>query len=119
MYKSGLALYIFQVVIDNGLIDLKVANNGCDKELPSEVSIEPSPGNRRKRRKHGSANGPFVEQHASVHSEFKEAQENQASISLKIAAVEALEALVIVVCVLYCLLGFHICDKTRVLYFSY
>ncbi|KAK9691995.1 hypothetical protein RND81_09G234100 [Saponaria officinalis] len=93
---SGMALYISQVVIDNGLIDLKAANYGCDEEISGRVSIESSQRNHRKRRKHGSANGALVEQQASVNPDGKEPPEHQASIALKIAAVEALEALVLV-----------------------
>ncbi|KAL9223986.1 hypothetical protein vseg_000064 [Gypsophila vaccaria] len=93
---SGMALYISQIVIDNGFIDLKAAIYGCDKELSGQVSVEPSRGNHKKRRKHGSASGFSLEHQVSVHPECNEPQEHRASISLKIAAVEALEALIIV-----------------------
>ncbi|XP_074310802.1 uncharacterized protein LOC141646758 [Silene latifolia] len=93
---AGMALYISQVVIDNGMSDLKVTNFNCDKELSNEVSAEPSQWHHRKKRKQTSASGPLVEQQASFCSEMKVRQEHQASVSLKIAAVEALEALVIV-----------------------
>ena len=89
MYTSGMALYISHVVIDNGMIDLKVAKQGYDKELPTEVSVNPSPRNQQKRRQHGSGRRPSAKSQASVHSELKEHHEHQEAISLKIAPIEA------------------------------
>lgn len=94
---AGMALYISQEVISNGFIDLKLAGPGSDGACVSEVlPIEATSQRQPKKRKHGTVTALPVEQHASFGSGVKASKESPTSIALKIAAVEALEALLIV-----------------------
>uniref|UniRef100_A0A7C9A8C7 Uncharacterized protein n=1 Tax=Opuntia streptacantha TaxID=393608 RepID=A0A7C9A8C7_OPUST len=95
---AGTALYISHEVISNGFIDLRLAGPGSNgafvKELPIEATLQRQP----KKRKHGTVTVPPVAQHALFGSGLKASKDSPTSIALKIAAVEALEALLIVVC---------------------
>lgn len=96
MSQSGIALYISEEVVDNGTVDLKFGDSNHDGTSSDEPScVDVSLQHRRKKRKHGAATGLLVEQQASLSLEPKECQ---ASIALKRAAIETLEALLVVVC---------------------
>lgn len=85
---AGMALYISEEVIDNIYVDLKLADDDAPTDEQSYDDVFQQP--RRKKRKHGTATGPLVEQKASLCSEPKDCL---ASVTLKIAAIETLEAL--------------------------
>ncbi|XP_010694706.1 uncharacterized protein LOC104907471 isoform X3 [Beta vulgaris subsp. vulgaris] len=91
---AGIALYISEEVVDNGTVDLKFGDSNHDGTSSDEPScVDVSLQHRRKKRKHGAATGLLVEQQASLSLEPKECQ---ASIALKRAAIETLEALLVV-----------------------
>jgi len=93
-----MALYISQEVISNGFIDSKLAGRGSDGACVIEVlPIKTTSQRQPKKSKHGTVTALSVEQQASFGSGVKESKESPTTIALKVAAVEALEALLIVV----------------------
>ncbi|XP_056698833.1 uncharacterized protein [Spinacia oleracea] len=90
---AGMTLYISEEVIDNISVDLKFADSNYGGSPLDEPSIvKPSQQSRQKKRKHGASTGPSDEEQASLCSESKD---SQSSIALKIAAIETLEALLV------------------------
>uniref|UniRef100_A0A803NB77 Pre-rRNA-processing protein RIX1 N-terminal domain-containing protein n=1 Tax=Chenopodium quinoa TaxID=63459 RepID=A0A803NB77_CHEQI len=89
---AGMALYISEEVIDNIFNDLKFADTIDDVGSLDEQSHVKVSQPLQKKRKHGALTGPLVEQQPLLCSEPKN---RQASIALKKAALETLEALVV------------------------
>ncbi|CAO2833000.1 unnamed protein product [Amaranthus hypochondriacus] len=96
---SGMALYISEELIDNASVDLKFADSTNDGAPSDEQCVEVSLQYHRKKRKHGATTGLLMEQRALSCLEPKECQ---ASIALKIASIETLEALLVMGGALIC-----------------
>lgn len=95
IFLLGMALYISEELIDNASVDLKFADSTNDGAPSDEQCVEVSLQYHRKKRKHGATTGLLMEQRALSCLEPKECQ---ASIALKIASIETLEALLVMVC---------------------
>lgn len=94
---GGIALHLSQEVINNGYIDLNLDDSGSSGVTVNEEStVEAALQHKPKKRKHGGATGPAIEQHASYGSEAKTPRECPRSIALKVAAIQTLEALLAV-----------------------
>lgn len=101
-YVSGMGLCLASEVVDNAFRDLSPI--GCESDgtsssanaKPSTASIPPP---SRRKRKHSSATGSLEEEHDGSFEVGSEKNHPTNLISLRIAALEALEALLTVVCI--------------------
>lgn len=98
-----MALCLAQEVINNALVDLSTIRNkssGTLKFSNSNAATEALLQSSNKKRKHSSTTGSLQLQEHEVSSLGTEAFKNPSvtPISLRIAALEALEALITVVC---------------------
>ncbi|KAL3838197.1 hypothetical protein ACJIZ3_022788 [Penstemon smallii] len=91
----GIAIHLNQDVINNILIDLDFLDGEKDKNLGtySKVPAELLSESRQRKRKHSSIMGPVQEQ---LTCDVQEALHNLTPITVKIAALEALETLLTV-----------------------
>lgn len=97
---SGMAVCLAQEVVNNAFIDLNpIANDsGGNSKLSTEVLLQ-TPQHSHRKRKHGASSGS-LEWHNTSRLDGGTPKNHTASpITVKIAALEALEALFTVVCV--------------------
>ncbi|KAG8380636.1 hypothetical protein BUALT_Bualt06G0036400 [Buddleja alternifolia] len=88
----GLAIHVSQEVVSNVFIDL---DDGKSSGIHSKVLVELLSESRQKKRKHSSTTQTFQEQPAHDGLQV-ETPQNSTPLTVKIAALEALEALLIV-----------------------
>lgn len=100
---SGMAVCLAQDVIDNAFVDLNAIDNengGASSRMNSKTSIEALPQAGNRKRKHGTTTGSLEWRDRSSIEMGAPKNNPTILISLRIAALEAIEALLTVVCVL-------------------
>lgn len=100
---TGIAVHLTEVVIDNASMDL---NEGGTSH--AKISVEAQPLTSKRKRKHANAMGAHEDQPDGNVAEVK-VQQDSTLISVKIAALEALEALLTVVCYIHNLFAALVC----------
>ncbi|KAF4401269.1 hypothetical protein G4B88_014110 [Cannabis sativa] len=94
---SGMGLCLEQDVLKNAFLDLSpIYENGGTSSINSKPSTETLPRPSHKKRKHGSTTGSLEEGHDGNLEVESQKNHSTALISLRIAALEALEALLTV-----------------------
>lgn len=118
---SGMGLCLARKVVDNAVLDLSpisYESAGTSSSANSKPYTESLPQSSRRKRKHGSTTGSIEDGHDGSLEVGSQKNHPTTLISLRIAALEALEALLTVVCAslisVKCRVNIHWCLRVKV-----